>query len=82
MLDRYGDLRRHRATKIQALSAQNKVRFHLGDGEAQRQRDVELAAGAQWSPTGSAWLYGHDPSDTRMRAIDEAPARPTEAAVE
>jgi salicylate hydroxylase len=83
VLERYGDLRRHRATKIQALSAQNKVRFHLDDGDAQRQRDVELAAGArQWSPAGSAWLYGHDPSDTRMRAIDEAPARPTEAAVE
>lgn len=73
VLDRYQALRRPRTARVQALSAANKVRFHLHDGEDQRARDRELAAGAVgWSPAGSAWLYGHDPFDVDTRGADEA----------
>lgn len=61
-LRRYEALRLPRASRIQALSATNKTRFHLPDGSEQEERDAELARGTtDWSR--SAWLYGHDASD-------------------
>ncbi|WP_313954110.1 FAD-dependent monooxygenase [Accumulibacter sp.] len=58
-LRRYETLRQPRASRIQALSAKNKTRFHLPDGPDQEERDAELARGTtDWSS--SAWLYGHD----------------------
>jgi salicylate hydroxylase len=60
-LYRYETLRLPRASRIQALSAGNKSRFHLPDGPAQEERDAEMARGtSDWSR--SAWLYGHDAS--------------------
>jgi salicylate hydroxylase len=60
-LRRYEGLRIPRATRLQAMSAANKTRFHLADGPAQQDRDTQLAAGsAAWSLSPVAWLYGHD----------------------
>ncbi len=60
-LRRYEQLRIPRATRLQALSAQNKTRFHLADGPQQRQRDAQMAAGStDWSFEAVAWLYEHD----------------------
>jgi salicylate hydroxylase len=43
------------------MSAQNKSRFHLPDGPAQRERDAEMAAGAtDWSFKAVAWIDEHD----------------------
>jgi salicylate hydroxylase len=60
-LRRYEKLRLARASRIQALSEANKVRFHLPDGPAQQERDAEMARGTtDWSLKAVAWLYGHD----------------------
>jgi len=60
-LRRYEVLRRPRASRVQALSAVNKTRFHLPDGPAQQARDAEMARGAtDWSLDAVAWLYGYD----------------------
>jgi salicylate hydroxylase len=62
-LRRYETLRLPRATRLQSMSAENKTRFHLADGETQRARDAHLAAGATgWSFDAIAWLYDHDPA--------------------
>jgi 2-polyprenyl-6-methoxyphenol hydroxylase-like FAD-dependent oxidoreductase len=60
-LRRYETLRLPRATRLQELSAANKVRFPLPDGPEQRRRDAEMAQGStDWSIAAIAWLYGHD----------------------
>jgi salicylate hydroxylase len=60
-LVRYETLRLPRASRVQALSAVNKTRFHLPDGREQEERDAEMARGAtDWSFDAVAWLYGHD----------------------
>ena len=60
-LARYQSLRLPRASRLQALSAANKTRFHLADGPAQQERDAEMARGrTDWSLDAVAWLYGHD----------------------
>ncbi len=60
-LRRYETLRLPRASRLQALSAANKTRFHLPDGAAQQARDAEMARGmTDWSLAAVAWLYGHD----------------------
>ena len=71
-LRRYETLRRTRATRLQELSATNKVRFHLPDGPEQERRDAEMAAGStDWSVDAVAWLYGHD-----ARVLDVRHAHP------
>ena len=60
-LELYEHVRRPRATKLQELSAANKVRFHLPDGPEQQARDEEMSRGStDWSINAVAWLYGHD----------------------
>jgi salicylate hydroxylase len=60
-LRRYESLRLPRASKIQAMSAQNKVRFHLPDGPEQEERDRQMATqSTDWSINAVAWIYGHD----------------------
>jgi salicylate hydroxylase len=62
-LARYDALRRPRASRLQALSQENKTRFHLPDGPAQRERDALMRSGAtDWSVSAIAWLYAHDAS--------------------
>jgi salicylate hydroxylase len=60
-LKRYEEMRKPRATQVQACARQNGVTFHLPDGEEQRRRDAHLAAAVGSNPLlASAWLYGHD----------------------
>jgi salicylate hydroxylase len=57
----YEQLRLPRASRLQGLSATNKIRFHMPDGPAQKQRDGEMARGAtDWSREAIAWLFQHD----------------------
>lgn len=57
----YERLRLPRSARLQGMSEINKTRFHLPDGEAQAQRDAEMASGAtDWSWAAIAWLYEHD----------------------
>jgi salicylate hydroxylase len=60
-LRRYERLRIPRTSRLQAMSADNKTRFHLPDGPEQRRRDTRMAAGAtDWSFDAVAWIYEHD----------------------
>ena len=57
----YDQLRLPRASRLQAMSATNKTRFHLPDGLEQEQRDALMASGStDWSMKAVEWLYGHD----------------------
>jgi salicylate hydroxylase len=58
-LRRYEQLRIPRTARLQALSADNKTRYHLPDGPAQRERDAQMATGV-WSVDAVRWIYGHD----------------------
>ena len=58
---RYEKLRLPRTSRMQALSATNKTRFHLSDGPAQQERDAKMAAGTtDWSIKAIAWVYNYD----------------------
>jgi salicylate hydroxylase len=78
-LRRYEALRVPRASKLQALSTENKTRFHLPDGPEQRERDARMAAGAtDWSFKAVAWIYEHDAAALQAAPSRSAPpARPT-----
>lgn len=70
-LRRYERLRLPRATRVQALSAGNKTRFHLPDGPEQRARDEAMAAGGtDFSYRAVEWIYEHD-----AMAPDQASSR-------
>ena len=50
-----------RSSRIQALSTENKTRFHLPDGERQRQRDAAMAGGGtDFAIKAVEWIYAHD----------------------
>ena len=67
----YEELRLPRASKIQGLSAANKIRFHLPDGPEQQERDEQMASGStDWSLKAVAWVYGHDAAD--IDAVERA----------
>ena len=75
----YETLRLPRASRIQAMSATNKTRFHLPDGPAQEERDAQMATGStDWSIEAVAWIYGHD-AGVLTPSIRSAPdpTRPT-----
>jgi salicylate hydroxylase len=55
-LQRYEDIRRPRASRVQLMSRGRELRNHLSDGPEQQQRDAELAGGNPLRD--SAWLYG------------------------
>ena len=60
-LKRYEALRLPRASRLQAMSALNKTRFHLPDGPEQERRDLAMAGGTtDWSLSAIAPIYGHD----------------------
>ena len=59
-LHRYEELRKPRATRLQAASAVNRMRFHLPDGPEQQARDAAMANGGDRSLYNIAWLYDHD----------------------
>ena len=57
----YEEQRLPRASRMQALSSENKTRFHLADGPDQETRDEAMAKGAtDWSYDVVAWIYDHD----------------------
>jgi salicylate hydroxylase len=58
-LRRYEQLRIPRTARLQALSGDNKTRYHLPDGPEQRERDAQMATGV-WSVDAVRWIYGHD----------------------
>jgi salicylate hydroxylase len=60
-LRRYERQRIARTSRLQAMSAGNKTRFHLPDGPEQLERDARKAAGStDWSFDAVAWIYEHD----------------------
>jgi salicylate hydroxylase len=60
-LRRYEEIRIPRTARLQGMSADNKIRFHLPDGPEQRERDERMVAGsAAWSFNAAGWLYEHD----------------------
>jgi len=59
-LRRYETLRLPRASRLQAMSRDNKHRFHLPDGPEQAARDAALAQRGDRSIPVIGWLYGHD----------------------
>jgi salicylate hydroxylase len=59
-LRHYERVRLPRASRLQAISGDNKARFHLPDGPQQEQRDAQMVAGASWSLNAVGWLYDHD----------------------
>jgi len=57
----YERLRVPRASRIQAVSTENKTRFHLPDGERQRERDAAMAGGGtDFAIKAVEWIYAHD----------------------
>ena len=57
---RYEQIRKPRATRLQELSRNNKIRFHLHDGPEQQRRDAELVARGDRTFPVIGWLYAHD----------------------
>jgi salicylate hydroxylase len=58
----YEARRRQHTARIQRMSWENNVGYHLADGAGQRRRDAELAAGNGFHPYRLTWLYGNDPA--------------------
>jgi salicylate hydroxylase len=59
-LQRYEEMRKPRATRLQEASATNRVRFHLPDGADQQSRDEALATSGDRAIANIGWLYAHD----------------------
>lgn len=60
-LVRYEQRRLPRASRLQAMSRQNKTNFHLPDGPEQQDRDARMRSGTtDWAAGSVAWLYDHD----------------------
>ena len=58
----YQDKRLSHTARIQRLSWENNVVYHLADGDEQRRRDADIAAGDGYHPYRMSWLYGNNPS--------------------
>ena len=58
----YEDRRRPHTARIQRMSWDNNVLYHLADGDRQQTRDTELASGQGFHPYRLTWLYGNDPT--------------------
>ncbi len=57
----YESLRLPRTARVQAVSRENKTRFHLPDGPLQQERDAQMMRGlSDRSLQAIAWIYGHD----------------------
>lgn len=65
-LVRYQDNRLPRATRLQGMSRQNKINFHLPDGAAQQERDQRMSSGGtDWAAGSLDWLFSHDASEIK-----------------
>jgi salicylate hydroxylase len=58
-LSHYEKMRLLRTSRIQAMSAGNKTRFHLPDGPAQQERDAKMADGST-DAMALTWVYSYD----------------------
>ena len=56
----YETRRREHTSRIQRMAWDNNVAYHLADGDAQRQRDADIAAGRGFHPYELSWLYGNN----------------------
>lgn len=65
-LQRYEDIRRPRASRVQVMSRGRGGADHLSDGPEQRQRDAGFAQGDPLRQ--HAWLYGHDLEADALRS--------------
>lgn len=65
-LQRYEDIRRPRASRVQVMSRGRGGADHLPDGPEQRQRDAGFAHGDPLRQ--HAWLYGHDLEADALRS--------------
>ena len=79
----YEKLRLPRTSRMQAMSAANKTRFHLPDGPAQQERDTKMAAGTtDWSIKAITWVYNYDAAvavetgDLGLPTCDRSESRP------
>jgi salicylate hydroxylase len=73
-LRRYERLRIPRTSRLQAMSAQNKLRFHLPDGPARQDRDARMATGTtDWSSGGQLDLPPRRPRHRREHASCPGP---------
>jgi salicylate hydroxylase len=61
-LERYEQVRKPRATRLQEASANNRKRYHLPDGPEQQARDHAMATSGDRSIANIGWLYSHDAS--------------------
>jgi GrpB-like predicted nucleotidyltransferase (UPF0157 family) len=69
-LRRYEALRIPRASRLQALSSENKTRFHLPDGPEQEARDARMAEGmTDWSFAAVGWIYEHDAAHAYLDSV-------------
>jgi salicylate hydroxylase len=64
-LRRYEDARRPRASRIQTMSWQNNVIYHLPDGPDQRARDRAMRAGEAFALDAISWLFEDTPPAPR-----------------
>ena len=65
----YERVRIRRTSRLQAMSRENKRRFHLPDGPEQRERDKEMAGGStDWSFQANRWVYEHDAAQLPLDA--------------
>jgi salicylate hydroxylase len=62
-LQRYEEIRKPRATRLQQASANNRTRFHLPDGPEQQARDDAMATSGDRSIANIGWLYLHDAAE-------------------
>ena len=60
----YEERRLPHTARIQRMSWDNNVHYHLDDGEQQQHRDAEIAAGRAFHLYRLTWLYGNDPGAT------------------
>jgi salicylate hydroxylase len=54
--------RRPHTARIQRMAWDNNIVYHLTDGDRQRERDADIAAGGGFHPDRLSWLYGNDPA--------------------
>lgn len=65
-LARYEQVRKPRTEHLQQMSRQNSKKFHLTDGEGQRERDDQMMG--RQNLDAQAWLYGYDAEAALGRA--------------
>jgi salicylate hydroxylase len=71
-LRRYENRRRPRASRIQRMSWDNNVAYHLADGPEQRARDDAIRRGDLFGPEALSWLFADDAAGPATPDPDQA----------